>query len=172
MSINHNDTIVFGTKPTVVDDTRRNARVVLYNPQTELFALQYSAIDQMYFTLGGGVHGEDSFIDTAKRELTEESGYVDFEIATQLGGQIVSYYHTTGIGNKERISTGFLAILQSDKNVGTNLEDYEIESGHTTIWKTQAEMIEIFKRQSATAISFMYHFEFCKRAIDFLTTVK
>ena len=170
-----NETMVFGTKPEIINFSRKNVRVVLYNPKTDLFAVQYVKSWDEYGILGGGIEEGHTELETASKELIEESGYVDFEIVTQLGGRMITYFTNTKAsqeerrkGNQERISTGFLAILKSEKNIGLKLEEYEVELGSSCVWRTKEEISEVLEKQTETDFSYVYFLETFKRGLEYL----
>ena len=162
--------LTLGIKPDKVDSFRENVRVLLYDPKTDKYAIQYVEKYREYNILGGGVEKDHSSIETANRELIEETGYTDFTIVSQLGGKINCFYEEDD-KNYELVSTGFLAILNSDNNIGTNMENYEIEEGSKCVWKTKKEVQDIFNYQVKTYFSYSYHLEVLNRGLAYLESV-
>lgn len=160
-----NEILILGQKPEKVDNFRENVRVLLYDPKTDKYAIQFIEKWGEYNLLGGGVEKDHSQIETVKKELIEESGYIDFTIVSQLGGKIECFYEEDG-KNFERVSTGFLAILNSESNVGTKMEDYEIEEGSQCVWKSKREVQDIFEKQVEKYFSYSYHLEFLNRGLE------
>jgi 8-oxo-dGTP pyrophosphatase MutT (NUDIX family) len=153
---------VIGEKLDGVDyHFRENVRVVLYNPGTKLFALQYSSRSDFYGTLGGGVEPGDTILETVSKELTEETGYVDFEIKCQLGGQIRTFY-----AFKERLATPFLVYLQSEENIGTKLTPEEEFEGVEVHWLSAKEAVDNLERLSKIDEGRVYHLEVLKRGVE------
>jgi len=163
--------LVLGKKPQVVDHFRENARIVLYNPKTRLHGVQFVKLWNLYNLLGGGVETGHTPLETAHKEIVEESGYNDFSKVIQLGGQIRCYFNeysqdkTLQTKIFERLSTGFLMVLNSQRNVGTSLEDYEIATQAECVWKTKAEILSILEMQLKTDFSLSYHLEIFKRGV-------
>jgi 8-oxo-dGTP pyrophosphatase MutT (NUDIX family) len=156
---------IVGNKPDTINNFRENVRIILYNPATGLFALQYSGLTGFYGTLGGGVEPGDTVLETVAKELREETGYTDYTIVTQLGGQIRAYYKDGEGVNKERLSTPFLLNLNSGKNVGTSLDANEILRQVKTVWLSYPECIEIFEGLISFDHATIYHYEIFKRGL-------
>lgn len=174
--IKDDKTLILGNKPEKIDFSRENVRVVLYDPKTDLFAVQYMKTWNKYGLLGGGVEKNHTILETVKKELVEESGFTDFEIQAQLGGKIFCYFSTISqglddkrwSGSQERISTGFLVILKSQKSIPTQLEDYEIEIGSKLVWLPQEKVLEHLKTQTEKEFNWSYHLEVFQRALKVL----
>jgi glycyl-tRNA synthetase len=161
------ETLTIGQRKDNIDDYRENVRVLLYNPKTDKYAIQYVEKYKEYNLLGGGIEKGHTPLDTAKKEVLEETGYTDFTIITQLGGKIDCFYEEDG-RSCERLSTGFLAILNSEENSGTKMEDYEIEEGCKCVWKAKKEVLEIFNEQSKIYLTYLYHLEVLNRGLRYL----
>ncbi len=158
---------IIGQKPAHIDHFRENVRVVLFDPASNLFGLQFHTLTGEYFTLGGGVEEGDTPLVTVTKELIEETGYTDFEIVCKLGGQITAYI-VKKTGHLERLSTPYLVILKSQKNIGQSLTEEETRLGAMVKWVSSTEGIDIFEKQVAEYDIFAYHFEVFKRGVSYV----
>ena len=81
---------------------------------------------QTIWLAGGGKEDDESYEQTALRELKEETGYSSYTDMIQLGGPIVSHYYNEKKDTFRRsYSLSFLFILNS-KDTGTQeLEEHE-----------------------------------------------
>jgi 8-oxo-dGTP pyrophosphatase MutT (NUDIX family) len=141
--------------------------VVLYDPATCLYGLQYHTLTGDYFTLGGGVEDGDTPLSTVTKELIEETGFTDFEIVCQLGGQITVYMQKK-TGNLERLATPYFVLLKNHNNIGQTLTAEETRLGAVVKWVSGAEGQEIFERQVAVEHIFEYHWEVFERGVSYV----
>jgi len=99
-------TTILGNKPDQIDNFRENTRVLLYDPKTDKYALQFVEKWQEYNLLGGGIEPGHTELETAYKELIEETGYIDFTIVSRLGGKIECFFQEDN-QNFHIGSTGF-----------------------------------------------------------------
>ena len=159
---------ILGQKTEKIDNFRENVRIILFDPKTNKYGILQSFVQNLqtnwWSTLGGGIENGESYLETAKRELVEESGFVDFEIIANLG-QIDCYFVEEN-QNFRRLSTGFLAILKSNQNIGTNLTDGKTAEQAECIWKDGKEIITTLQNQTTQDFSTTYHLELFRRGLE------
>jgi leucyl-tRNA synthetase len=73
---------------------------------------------------GGGVEGKETDEETLRREITEETGFIDFEIKRKISPHITcrGYRHTKN-KNQRSIGPAYEVILNSLKRVHSEVED-------------------------------------------------
>ena len=173
---------ILGNKLEKIDNYRENVRVVLYDPKTDLYAIQRGVQKASgpwpllgdggvaFNLLGGGLEEGELKLDTLKRELVEESGYLDTTIIDQLGTQIDCYFVEDGKSYR-RLSTGFLVVLNSDIRQEVKLEESEKLTESECIWVSKEEIMSKLSELSEIDFSFSYHLEFFKRGVNLIENV-
>jgi 8-oxo-dGTP pyrophosphatase MutT (NUDIX family) len=142
---------------------RRTVVGVLYNPETQTFVYEWwpSYFNLITLVSGGVEEGED-IIEALKREIIEETGYTDFAIKEQLGGDIYAHYYQP---KKDTFYvkhiTAFLVVLNSTNQDDTKKEEDELfevkESSYSELFtlmnayenpkgNTVEDQIEILRR--------------------------
>lgn len=102
------------------------AVVVGYDPRLDQWlALKWNENDMIWLA-GGGREKDESFAQTAVRELLEETGYSKFDEQVQLGGPIISYYFNDKKAvHRRSYSFAFLFLLDSSGAGAQQLEGHE-----------------------------------------------
>lgn len=105
---------------------RRNIHAVVYDPKRDAYlTLKWYDYDWQTVVLGGIEDGEDE-IETAKREVAEETGYTNIEFKKHLGSPIQTLYAAPHKGvNRTAWSTGLYFELVDDTRVETAREENE-----------------------------------------------
>jgi len=100
--------------------------VVGYDPAiNKWLALQWNQQHTIWL-VGGGKENNESYADTAIRELKEETGYSTFDEQIQLGGPIVSrYYNDKKALHRRSYAFAFLFLLDSTAMGAQALEEHE-----------------------------------------------
>jgi 8-oxo-dGTP pyrophosphatase MutT (NUDIX family) len=121
-----NDQILEFGKKRENAEYRKTVVGILYNPRTKLFGyLDWVKFGWTGFITGGVETGEE-LIDALKREITEETGFNDYEIIDKLGLQIISRYFAENKNVwREAEMHGFLIILNSGKHKPVESEESE-----------------------------------------------
>lgn len=90
--------------------------------------------------IGGGIEDDEDLIETAKREVTEETGYTDLKFVRQTDVLAHSYFYSN-VKNKNMYApcTGILFELSSAKKVKTELEAGE-QGKFKLRWVSRAEI--------------------------------
>ena len=97
--------------PTVERDT---VNVLVWNPRMEeIICLDWIKFGWRTFIIGGIEPGEKA-VETAMREVTEETGYTDLELVADLGQLQSAYFATHKKENRIANTTGMLFRLVSD----------------------------------------------------------
>jgi len=120
--------------------------LVLYNKTTGEYRIP-----------SGGYEDDETAEDTLRREITEESGYVDFEIREYLGQVETNFYAVDKNVFRHKYHKGYRVILLSDKKEKTTFDDYE---DFEVFWMSPDEAI---KKTSETKSG---EDEFYRRARD------
>ncbi|WBW97121.1 NUDIX domain-containing protein [Oceanirhabdus sp. W0125-5] len=83
---------------------------------------------------GGGVDPEEDLITGLKRELSEETGATNVEVLEEYG--LIDEYRPSYYDDSDLIHmTSYFYVCKIDEKLGeSNLEDYEIANGMSTIW--------------------------------------
>ncbi|HUC79032.1 MAG TPA: class I tRNA ligase family protein [Candidatus Saccharimonadales bacterium] len=103
---------------------------VVYNPKNnKVIVLDWGPRQDRFggnMLVGGSVEGSEDIIETAKREIQEETGYTDLKFIKQLDARGHGYFYSN-VKNKNYHGhcTGMLFELNSDKQSALNLDKGE-----------------------------------------------
>ncbi len=105
---------------------RNAAQAIVYNPSNDTYlTLRWKKFDWHSIVLGG-IEGEEDIIETAKREVIEETGYTDLVFKKILGSPIISVFHAPHKGiNRVSVSSCVLFELASEKQIDLNRDEHE-----------------------------------------------
>ena len=86
----------------------------------------------------GGVDENESWLDAAKREVVEETGYKNLVLEKELGVEVHSnFFAAHKDENRYSICNGFVFKLANDERISTNEEDTK---NHEVVWINESEM--------------------------------
>jgi leucyl-tRNA synthetase len=90
--------------------------VIVYDPKAEKFLGVKTGTNDGLWLNGGGTEGDETFEQTAIRELREETGFADYQKLVALGEPVYSYYfNDVKKVNKRSFGQGFLFFVDKDK---------------------------------------------------------
>ena len=108
---------------------RHAVDMIIEHPDGERFLLQKEGVEHVHF-VGGGIDAGEDPLESAKREVIEETGYTHFEVVEQLVNTVgaISFRHTKN-KNQEGYSTFFHIKLTDEERVSSEVEEgkHEIE---------------------------------------------
>jgi leucyl-tRNA synthetase len=128
----------FGTPlPDAVDVT--GPVVVGYDPSTKEYMSLINTKNGMRWFAAGGLEGNESYAEAARRELAEEAGFHDVKELIQLGGPNYSYFHNPNKdSNRRSFSYMFLAIIDKADQKPQALESHE---KYEVVWSGADEIM-------------------------------
>jgi leucyl-tRNA synthetase len=117
---------------------RKNVHVVVKNPKTGMYiGLRYKKHNWTTFPMGGIEDGEN-LIDSAKRELLEETGYKNVTEGVVLGGQVRAEYFAAH-KDQNRVSYTNLVYFELLDEEKEKISDEENEE-HEVIWLSEKDI--------------------------------
>lgn len=117
---------------------RRLTISIVHDPKTDTYlALEWPKQGWTTFVTGGIEDGEDA-IESAKREIAEETGYTDVAFVRALSGETEAYFHASHKGvNRISNTQTLLFTLTSDARAAVDAEE---EAQHTPVWLSKKEL--------------------------------
>ncbi|MFA7302779.1 MAG: NUDIX domain-containing protein [Candidatus Paceibacterota bacterium] len=126
----------FGT-PRENEERRDGGCAVVFDPATQLFAVNKHDDSELLILISGGVGPEEDIQEGILREVTEESGLHDFLYVERIAEAMTHYYNFAKKVNRVGHATCLLVILRSTDTVATHLEAHE---KFTLVWATAEEL--------------------------------
>lgn len=118
---------------------RNVVHVIVYDRNTDkVLCLDWSKFGWKTFIVGGIEEGE-KYIDSAKREVEEETGYTDLKFIQELGKTKSGFYAAHKKENRIANATGLLFELLSTKQEETKESDTQ---HHEYVWIPKGEVEE------------------------------
>ena len=113
---------------------------VVFDPETQKYAVGYESNGGLLLLFGGGVDIEQEDIQVGVlREITEESGLQNFLLVEKIAEAECHYQNSRKSVNRIAHATCFLVILKNKDLVPTQLEAHE---KFTLYWATAHEIFE------------------------------
>ena len=108
------------------ENTKRNVVLcVIKDKQGKFVTLKWNKLDWHNFVMGGVDEGED-IVETAKREITEETGFTDLKFVSRMPFAFNSVFYAAHKDVNRDIRVDILQFeLLSDKKVDIKREDHE-----------------------------------------------
>jgi len=111
--------------------------VIKHSKEDKYLCLQWKKLDWRGFVCGGIEEGED-VVDTAKREIEEETGYKNVKFIKRLGGTIhAQFYQAIKKENRQAHFQPLYFELENDEKVNTSEEERAI---HEVKWIDKHEV--------------------------------
>ena len=132
-----NNILEFGIKREN-EERRDDGCAVVFDPETQKYAVGKDANGWLRFFSGGVNPGED-IKDGALRELREESGLFDFLYVEKIAEALCHFHNTLKNVDRVAYATCFLVILKSAKLIPTQLEAHE---KFVLAWANPGEIIK------------------------------
>lgn len=130
----------FGTKREN-EERRDGGCAVVFDPESQKYAVYENLKNGLLGFYGGGIEsGEDDVIGTL-RELTEESGLINFSHVEKVDKVYVHYFNSNKNVNRFAYAICILVILQNTDCIETKLEEHE---KFKLIWVTKEELLISF----------------------------
>ncbi len=127
------------------EEFRKSIVAVVFDPKTEKYlSIKWKKDLGGNLFVGGGLENDEDIVETAVREVTEETGYKDITLL-QTSEKIHYHYraHSKKV-NREIEAVGLFFELKSDQRVESKLE--EDEKGKFEVeWLTKNEALNIVK---------------------------
>lgn len=122
------------------DVVRKNVHAIVYDPSAKKYLILRNKKHGWDTVIIGGIEEGESAEQAARRELEEETGYVDLQFKRQLGGEVkASYFAKHKDVNRVAYSTGLYFELKSSKQVPVATDgDNE---GNEITWIDEADFV-------------------------------
>ncbi len=120
--------------------TRPTVQCLVYDPKRKSFlCLKWKQHDWKTFIIGGIEEGEDA-IQTAFREVKEETGYHRLTFKKILGKEFIAKYFATHKNeNRRAVVTGVLLELEDDAREHVSAEE---DAKHEPIWVPEDQVLD------------------------------
>ena len=97
---------------------RRVAHAIVYDPRSKKYLIIRNKKHGWDTVIIGGIEGDEDPVETARREVREETGYTDLEFKRVLGGETEAHYYTKHKGqNRVAYAQAVYFELKSDARV-------------------------------------------------------
>ncbi len=120
---------------------RDSVAAVLVRPEDNKILVMYDKLDEMYRLPAGGIEPGESLEQTVSREITEETGYVNFTLGEKLAPVYGQFFAKTKNLNREKLLSGFVVYLNDQQQVPLSAEDAGVCDFY---WVTPEEALKLF----------------------------
>ena len=133
------------TERTDVETVSRKVVDPILRDKEGNFYLIKEGAEHIHFA-GGGVDEGESEMDAVRREITEETGFTDFEILKRVGPYVTCWgYRHTRNRNQRSLGTTYEVVLNSDAKVHCEVDD------------GKHELIKVRKEDMLNTITWPHH---------------
>ncbi len=157
----------FGNK-TNEATSRQTVVAVIFDPSSDTYLCQYwEEYSGLTCLLSGGIEDDEDSYEALRREIREETGYIDFDIIGILGGTLNTYYvkGSTGESLVKHI-TPYLVRLNSSRQIETTKEEDERFENLFLDHKNINELMTKYEKNSGSTLA--DHKEILSRAVRYL----
>lgn len=125
------------TQPDKETVERNMIQAIVWNKKDDaILLLQWNEFDWKTLILGG-IEGDEDMVEAAKREIAEETGYVDVKYISEVGKTKASFYAAHKGVNRIAHNTGLLFELVSDERQEVDAKEL---AQHTARWVPVSEV--------------------------------
>jgi len=131
-------------KPNVPEVKRNVAHAIVYDPLEKKYLIIRNKKFGWDTVVIGGIDEGESVEEAARREVREETGYVDLEFKRILGGPTESHYHTPHKG-ENRIAIAQAAYFELKSSRRVPIEESNLTSGEVShneiLWVDEKDFV-------------------------------
>ncbi len=120
---------------------RDSVAAVLVRREDKKILVMYDKLDEMYRLPAGGIEPGEALEQTVSREITEETGYVNFTLGEKLVPVYGHFFAKRKNLNREKLLSGYIVYLNNEEKVALSAED---EGLHDYYWVTPEEALKLF----------------------------
>lgn len=119
---------------------RKNVHAIVFNPKTKKYLIIRNKKFGWDTVVIGGIEEGEEPVDSALRELAEETGYTDVEYKRTLGGPVqAAYFAKHKDENRVAFATAVYVELKSDKRL--EIEQGGENEGNEILWIDGADFV-------------------------------
>ncbi len=116
---------------------RTNVHVIVYNPKTNKYLILRNEKHGWDTVVMGGVDDGENLVEAAKRELKEETGYVNVTYKRTLGNPVqTSYFTKHKDENRLAIASAVYFELDDERNEGI-----AVDEGNEVLWVDPSDFV-------------------------------
>jgi len=120
------------------EERRDGGCAVVFNPKTQKYAVYKNLKNGLLGLYGGGIEQDEDEKEGILREVTEESGLVNFLHVEKIDKVYVHYFNSNKNVNRFAFAVCFLVILENTDCIDTKLEEHE---KFELVWVTKNEIL-------------------------------